>query len=113
MPQLWKSGKSRTIKVIIFYNKLQVSQKKNLRKRNEDKEKKNDKDTTTIAHKGDVYIIYDYNYVNLACQNSTWIINSSTSYHVNLTRDLFLSYTVGVFGTIIMRNKGVCEIVGV
>lgn len=58
---------------------------------------KNNKDITIVSRKRDVYIFYDDNSINFACQDSTWIIDSSVSCHLNLRRDFFSSYIVGAF----------------
>lgn len=91
---------------------MQVSQNRIFKKKDEGNEKKNDKDTVAVAHNSDVYIVYDDNFINFACQNSIWIIDSGVSYHVTPRRDFFSSYIVGDFATVKMRNEGVCEIVG-
>lgn len=83
-----------------------------LREKGEGNEKKNDKDTTSVARGNDVYIVYDDNSINLACQDSTWIIDLGVSYHVTHECDFFSSYTVDDYGTVKMGNEEVCETVG-
>lgn len=82
------------------------------REKYEGNEKKNHKDTTSVACDSDVCIVYDDNSINLACQDSTWMIDLGTSYHVTPRYGFFSSYIVNDFGTIKMGNEGVFEIVG-
>ena len=50
--------------------------------------------------------------VNLACQNSTWVVDIVVSFHITTRRDFFLSYTSGSFGWVKMGNEAKCKIVG-
>ncbi|XP_020979424.1 uncharacterized protein LOC110272010 [Arachis ipaensis] len=52
----------------------------------------------------------DENYVNLVCDDSTWIMNSSGSCHVTPRREFFTSYTAENFDKIKLGDKGVCDI---
>ena len=81
------------------------------RRRNEDKGKDSDKETAAIVYE-DVLITYDENYVNLVCDDSTWIMDSGASCHVTPKREFFTSYTAGNFGKIKLGDKGVCDIIG-
>ena len=57
-------------------------------------------------------IVCDDACVNLACQDSTWVVYTTTSFHIIAHRDLFSSYTSGGFGWVRMCNEAICEIVG-
>jgi hypothetical protein len=45
----------------------------------------------------DGYIICDEDSINLACHDSTWIIDLGAPYHVIPRHDFFSSYIVGDF----------------
>ena len=57
-------------------------------------------------------ILYGDACVNLACQDSTWVVDTAASFHINARRDFFSSYTSDSFGLVRMRNEAKCEIVG-
>ena len=57
-------------------------------------------------------IVCDDACVNLACQDSTWVVNTTSSFHITTHRDFFSSYTNGSFGWVRMGNETKCEIVG-
>ncbi|KAG8385877.1 hypothetical protein BUALT_Bualt03G0090800 [Buddleja alternifolia] len=60
-----------------------------------------------------VTIVGDYDTVNLACDETTWVIDSGASVHVTYQRDIFTSYTPGKFGDVRTANHGVIECIGV
>ena len=51
--------------------------------------------------------------VNLATQDSNWVIDYGASFHVSSHRDFFTSYRTGDFGNVRMGNSGVSKIVGI
>ncbi|CAL1383495.1 unnamed protein product [Linum trigynum] len=69
-------------------------------------------DTTVAATDGDVVIVCDAGFVNLACLESTWVVDSGASFHVTSRVDLFSSYTNGNYGCVRMGNDGASKIVG-
>ena len=74
---------------------------KNLEENNlkeKDEEQKEDKDIAAIASDGDTIIVCDDACVNLACHDSTWVVDTTTSFHITTCRDFFSSYTSGSFG---------------
>ncbi|RVW34988.1 Retrovirus-related Pol polyprotein from transposon TNT 1-94 [Vitis vinifera] len=73
---------------------------------------KEDKDIAVVASNADTIIVCDDACVNLACQDSTWVVDTTTSFHITACRDFFSSYTSGSFGWVRMRNEAKCEIVG-
>ena len=85
--------------------------KEKSKERDEDKDKENDKYTVVLAY-DDVLIMYHENFVNLALDDSSLIMDSDASCHVTPRRDLFTSYTVDDFGTIKLGDEGLCKIVG-
>ena len=53
--------------------------------------KKENKETNTIATKGDILIVIDDGCVNLAIQDRSWVIDSNASFHVTSHSDFFTS----------------------
>ena len=79
------------------------------------KEKKNDNGgeydrvaTTT----SDFLIVNDSDVVNLACQETSWVIGSNASIHATPWKDFFTSYTFGDFGSVRMGNDGPTKAIG-
>ena len=68
-------------------------------------------DTATVTE--EVVIVREFDYVNLACQDSTWVIDSGASYHVTSRRDFFSAYTQGDFGQVRMGNDDASRIIGI
>ena len=61
-------------------------------------EQKDEKNIAAIASDGDTIIVCDDACVNLACQNSTWVVDIVVSFHITTHKDFFSSYTSGSFG---------------
>ena len=59
-------------------------------------EQKEDKDIAVVASDGDTIIVCDDACVNLACQDSTWVVDTVLSLHIIARRDFFSSYTSAV-----------------
>ena len=87
--------------------------KKREKSKERDEDKKNEKDTAAAALDGDVVIVCDNNCESLECQDTTWIIDSATSYHVSPRREFFITYTPIKEGIVRMGNTGVCKIDGI
>ena len=75
-------------------------------------EQKENKDIAAVASDGDTIIVCDDACVNLACHDSTWVVDIAASFHITACRDFFSSYTSGSFGWVRMGNETKCEIVG-
>jgi hypothetical protein len=69
-------------------------------------EPKEEKDTATVAFDGDDLAVCEDVYVNLACHESMWIVDTTASFHITHHRDFFSSYTSGNFGWVRMENEG-------
>ena len=69
-------------------------------------------DPTTATCDGDIVIACDDACVSLACQQTDWIIDSGTSYHITPYREMFSTYAGGDFGKVKMANHGITEVVG-
>ena len=75
--------------------------------------KKENKETNAIAAEGDIMIMTGDGCVNLATQDSNWVIDSGASFHVSSHSDFFTSYRISDFGNVRMGNSGVSKIVGI
>ncbi|KAK8590094.1 hypothetical protein V6N12_024477 [Hibiscus sabdariffa] len=62
-----------------------------------DKHDRNDKEKSEFATvtREDLLVICDENLVNLACDETSWVIDTGASIHVMSRRDFFTSYTPG------------------
>jgi hypothetical protein len=65
--------------------------------------------TTVIAFDGEIFIICDENFVNFTSQDSTWVIDSATSFHSFLDVTCSLFYKRGDYGVVKMRNNEICK----
>ncbi|KAD5318290.1 hypothetical protein E3N88_18236 [Mikania micrantha] len=59
------------------------------------------------------FICCDYDMVNIAHDDSSWVVDSGATCHVTSKRDFYTSYTPGDFGIFKMGNSGLSKIVGV
>jgi hypothetical protein len=75
-------------------------------------ELKEEKDTVAVASHGDDLVVCKDAYVNLACHESMWVVDTIASFHITPHRDFFSSYTSGIFGWVRMGNEAKSEIVG-
>jgi len=87
-----------------------------LKNDNEDKqERKNDENgnrvSTTIAN--DLVIVYDENLINVACDDSSWVIDSRANFHVTSKKDFFSSYTPSDFDVLKMDNNDTSKVIGI
>ncbi|KAK8589805.1 hypothetical protein V6N12_024196 [Hibiscus sabdariffa] len=65
--------------------------------------------TVTCA---DLLVICDGNLVNLACDETSWMIDTDASIHVTLRMDFFTSYTHDDFGVLKIGNDGLVPVIG-
>ncbi|GMI85506.1 hypothetical protein HRI_002219900 [Hibiscus trionum] len=65
-----------------------------------------------IATHDDFLVICDENLVNLACDETSWVIDTSASLHVTSRRDFFTSYTPSDFGVLKMGNVNLVLVIG-
>ncbi|KAK8564203.1 hypothetical protein V6N12_036332 [Hibiscus sabdariffa] len=80
-----------------------------------DKHDRNDEEKSeraAVTHE-DLMIICDENLVNLACDETSWVIDTGASTHVTLRRHFFTSYTPGDYGALKMGNDGLVPVVGI
>ncbi|VFQ65265.1 unnamed protein product [Cuscuta campestris] len=75
--------------------------------------KQEEKSTTAVVSREDLlYFVGEGNILNIACDESSWIIDSGASFHVTPHRSFFSSYQSGDFGTVQMGNQDRSNIVG-
>jgi hypothetical protein len=77
-----------------------------------DEKRQDEKNTAAVASDGDVVFAFDEAYVNLACNESMWVVDTATSFHITPHRDFFSSYTSGNFGWVRMGNEVKCKVMG-
>ncbi|RDX93045.1 hypothetical protein CR513_24747, partial [Mucuna pruriens] len=70
-------------------------------------------DRVTTAKGDDLFILRDFESVNLVFDESMWIIDSSTTLHFIPRNEFFTSYTSGDFGVLKMGNDGVTKVISV
>jgi len=57
-----------------------------------DQKKKDCTPTTVVAVDGDIFLIGEYNYLNVAYGDCSWIVDSRASFHVSPHEDFFSNY---------------------
>ncbi|KAK8999646.1 hypothetical protein V6N11_070805 [Hibiscus sabdariffa] len=77
-----------------------------------DKHDQNDEEKSERAAitREDLMVICDENLVNLACDETSWVIDTGASTHVTSRRDFFTSYTPCDFGVVKMGNDGLVPV---
>ncbi|KAJ0025060.1 hypothetical protein Pint_07357 [Pistacia integerrima] len=61
----------------------------------------------------DFFILYDDDVINVASQETRWVIDSGASIHATSRKDLSTSYAIGNFGTIKMGNDGLAKVISI
>ncbi|KAK9001249.1 hypothetical protein V6N11_083037 [Hibiscus sabdariffa] len=78
-----------------------------------DKHNRNDEEKSERAAviREDLLVIFYENLGNLACDATSWVIDTGASIHVTLRRDFFTSYTLGDFGVLKdgLDDEGFCN----
>ena len=64
-------------------------------------------------HHEDLVTIIDTNMINIACDESNWIVDTGGASHVTSRKDFYFSYTPVDFGTLNMGNETVSRVVGI
>nr|AAV88069.1 hypothetical retrotransposon [Ipomoea batatas] len=62
--------------------------------------------------RADLLVACDDNVINVACHETTWIVDSGAAYHVTPRKEFFTSYTPGDFGELRMGNDGQVKVTG-
>ncbi|WVY96494.1 hypothetical protein V8G54_028645 [Vigna mungo] len=80
-----------------------------------DPKKKLEEKTTTavVSDDANVFLISEVNYLNIAFDDCTWIVDTGASFHVTPHEGFFSSYQKGDFGTVKMGNHVTSKIVGI
>ncbi|GJR64775.1 putative RNA-directed DNA polymerase [Tanacetum coccineum] len=89
--------------------KKNYNNQKNKHKKDDDGDDNNEVNTTT----DEFFVCYDYDMVNLANDDSSWILNSGSMCHVATRKDYYSSYTPGDFGVVRMGNTGLSRIASI
>ncbi|GKD43630.1 putative RNA-directed DNA polymerase, partial [Tanacetum coccineum] len=81
----------------------------------EEKLKDDDGDNNTEVNTttDEFFVCFDYDMVNLANDDSSWILDSGATCHVATRKDYYSSYTPGDFGVVRMGNTGLLRIAGI
>ena len=58
----------------------------------------------------DLLVVYDENLINLAYNETNWVVDSGASFHVTFGRQFFSSYTSSDFGVVMLRNDGLTKV---
>lgn len=58
-------------------------------------------------------ILLECDAINVACQDTSWVIDSGATTHATSHRDLFTTYTTGSYGSVKMGNDGLARVVGI
>ena len=83
-------------------------------KDNNDKGKdSSDNEDRINATSDDFLLVHEFEPANLVDSSTSWVIDSSTSFHITFRRDLFTSYTPGDFGSVKMTHESVARCIGV
>ncbi|KAH0752561.1 hypothetical protein KY290_005813 [Solanum tuberosum] len=78
--------------------------------KNKEKTKEDGLATVTIE---DLVTVLDADMINIACDESSWVVDTDAASHVTSRKDFFSSYTPGDFGTLSMGNETVSRVVGI
>ncbi|GJS33328.1 retrovirus-related pol polyprotein from transposon TNT 1-94 [Tanacetum coccineum] len=89
--------------------KKNYNNQKNKHKKDDDGDDNTEVNTTT----DEFFVCYDYDMVNLANDDSSWILNSGATCHVATRKDYYSSYTPGDFGVVRMGNTRLSRIAGI
>jgi len=81
--------------------------------RNDKDKDDSDNEDKINATSVDFLLVHEFEFANLVDSSTSWVIDSSASFHITSRRDLFISYTPGDFGNVRMAHEGVARCVGV
>ena len=99
-----------------FCRQLKRENKKanyNNQKNNQRKDDGGDDNAEVNTTTEEFFICCDDEMVNLAHDDSSWVVDSGATCHVTSQRDFYSSYTPGNFGNVRMGNYGLSKVVGV
>ena len=58
-------------------------------------------------------ILLEGDAINVACQDTRWVIDIGATTHATSQRDLFSTYTRGNYGSVKMGNDAMAQVVGI
>ncbi|KAJ9552680.1 hypothetical protein OSB04_016725 [Centaurea solstitialis] len=99
-----------------FYRQLKRENKKanyNNQKNNQKKDDGGNDGAEVNTTTEEFFICWDDEMVNLAHDDSSWVVDTGATCHVSSQRDFYSSYTPGNFGNVKMGNHGLSKIVGI
>ena len=85
--------------------------KKEYKKNKGEKKKSNDENRVATTIK-DFLLMYDDDMINLAFNETSWVIDSGVTANPTFFKDFCISYTPDDFGVVGMGNNGVAKVVG-
>ena len=89
---------------------------RNLNRENKNKEETkedgNENYLATVTTE-DLVTVLDANMINIACDESSWVVDTCVASHVTLRKDFFSSYTSSDFGTLSMGRETISRVVGI
>ncbi|VFQ78825.1 unnamed protein product [Cuscuta campestris] len=86
--------------------------KKKDKNKPEGKDGENDRHVAATTS-GDLIVVSDNDLINVASDESSWVIDSGAAFHVTSRKDFFTSYTPGDYGVLKMGNDGRSQVVGI
>ncbi|VVB04180.1 unnamed protein product [Arabis nemorensis] len=58
-------------------------------------------------------IILESDAINIACHDTSWVVDSGATTHATSQRDFFTTYTPGSYGSVKMGNDAVAKVAGI
>ncbi|GAB2266247.1 hypothetical protein Dimus_037876 [Dionaea muscipula] len=113
-------GKMTNVKC--FYYHLKGRMKRDCKKWKQEKGNRDQKkgneakanDQVVVAVMDDSYLaVYDEETINVACHETSWVIDSGASIHATYRKEFFTTYIPGDFGVVKMDNNCSCKVVGI
>ncbi|GJY08371.1 putative RNA-directed DNA polymerase [Tanacetum coccineum] len=89
--------------------KKNYNNQKNKHKKDNDGDENTEVNTTT----DEFFVCYDYDMVNFANDDSSWILDNGATCHVATRKDYYSSYTPGDFDVVRMGNTRLSKIAGI
>ena len=86
--------------------------KRENKNKEETKEDDNENSLATVTAK-DLIVVLDADMINIACDESSWVVETGVASHVTSMKDFFSFYTPGDFGTLSMDKEIVSRVVGI
>ncbi|VVB01953.1 unnamed protein product [Arabis nemorensis] len=75
--------------------------------------KQEDGEDRVIVTEDQFLILLESDAINVACQDTSWVVDSGATTHAISQRDLFTTYTPGSYGSVKMGNDAVAKVAGI